>query len=162
MKKPVVHLICNAHLDPIWMWTWKEGLREALSTFRTAVNLLDEFPEFIFNHNESLLYEWVEEHDLKLFKRIKELVTAGRWHISGGLYLQPDLNICGGETLVRHILTGRNYFENKFGVRPKVAYDFDTFGHPSSFPQLLTQAGFELYIHCRPRDYQLSLPDAPV
>ena len=160
MKKPVVHLICNAHLDPIWMWTWKEGLREAISTFHTAVNLLDEFPEFIFNHNESLLYEWVEEYDPKLFERIQELVKEGRWHIVGGLYLQPDLNICGGETLVRHILTGRNYFENKFGVRPKVAYNFDTFGHPSSFPQLLKQAGYELYIHCRPREYQLSLPDA--
>ena len=160
MKRPVVHLICNAHLDPIWMWTWKEGLREAISTFRTAVDLLNEFPEFIFNHNESLLYEWVEEYDSGLFKEIQELVTCGRWHIAGGFYLQPDLNICGGETLVRHILTGRNYFKNKFAVQPKVAYNFDTFGHPSSLPQLLTQAGYELYIHCRPRDYQLSLPDA--
>ena len=31
-----VRLICNAHLDPVWLWRWQEGCTEALSTFRTA------------------------------------------------------------------------------------------------------------------------------
>ncbi len=108
---PVVHLFCNAHLDPVWMWTWEEGLREAISTFRTAVNLLDEFPEFVFNHNESLLYEWVEEYDPSLFERIQHYVNEGRWNITGGWYLQPDVNMPGGETLARVILEGRRYFK---------------------------------------------------
>jgi alpha-mannosidase len=140
------------------MWTWKEGLREAISTFRTAADLLDEFPEFVFNHNESLLYEWVEEYDPTLFKRIQKLVSEKRWFIAGGLFLQPDLNVSGGEILIRHILLGRNYFYEKFGARPRVAYNFDTFGHPAGFPQLLKQAGYELYIHCRPMQHQLDLP----
>ena len=111
--KPIVHLICNAHLDPVWKWPWEEGAREAVSTFHTAADLLDEFPEFVFNHNESLLYEWVEEYDPMLFERIRALVKSGRWNISGGWYLQPDCNIPGGETLVRCILEGRRYFWEK-------------------------------------------------
>lgn len=156
--KPIVHLICNAHLDPVWKWPWEEGAREAVSTFRTATDLLEEFPEFVFNHNESLLYEWVEDYDPPLFARIQALVAAGRWNISGGWYLQPDVNLPGGETLVRCILEGRRYFAEKFNVRPPVAYNFDSFGHPSSLPQLLLQSGFELYIHCRPHERQLDLP----
>lgn len=156
--KPIVHLICNAHLDPVWKWPWEEGAREAVSTFRTAADLLEEFPEFVFNHNESLLYEWVEEYDPVLFERICALVKTGRWNISGGWYLQPDCNIPGGETLVRCILEGRRYFAEKFGVRPSVAYNFDTFGHSSGLPQLLGQSGFGLYIHCRPHEFQLDLP----
>lgn len=158
--RPIVHLFCNAHIDPVWMWSWEEGAREAVSTFHTAVNLLDEFPEFVFNHNESVLYEWVEEYDPPLFARIQELVREGRWNIVGGWYLQPDCNLPGGETLVRLILKGRRYFAEKFGMRPKVAYNFDTFGHPSSLPQLLRQSDFEMYIHCRPQAYQLDLPAA--
>lgn len=158
MARPVVHLVCNAHLDPVWMWTWQEGLREALSTFRTAADLLDEFPEFVFNHNESLLYEWVEEHDPALFARVEALVQTGRWNITGGWYLQPDLNMPGGETVARLITEGRRYFAEKFGVCPSVAYNFDTFGHPTSLPQMLKQAGFGLYIHCRPVAQQLDLP----
>jgi alpha-mannosidase len=155
---PIVHLFCNAHIDPVWMWGWEEGLREAISTFRTAVTLLDEFPEFVFNHNESLLYEWVEEYDPPLFDRIRQLVQAGRWNITGGWYLQPDLNIPTGETLVRLMLEGRRYFQETFGVRSPVAYNFDSFGHPDGLPQLLVQAGFEMYIHCRPTASQLDLP----
>jgi len=157
-EKPIVHLVCNAHIDPVWKWPWEEGAREAISTFRTAADLLDEYPEFIFNHNESVLYEWVEQYDPALFERIRALVQAGRWNISGGWYLQPDVNLPGGETLVRCILEGRRYFEEKFGVRPTVAYNFDSFGHAASLPQLLAQSGFELYIHCRPVARQLELP----
>jgi len=155
---PIVHLICNAHLDPAWKWPWEEGAREAISTFRTAADLLDEFPEFVFNHSESLLYEWVEEYDPPLFERIRMLVETGRWNISGGWYLQPDANLPGGETLVRCILEGRRYFAEKFAVRPPVAYNFDTFGHSSGLPQVLQQSGFDLYIHCRPHEGQLDLP----
>lgn len=157
-QRPVVHLICTAHIDPVWMWGWEEGLREAISTFRSAVVLLDEFPEFIFNHNESVLYEWVEEYDPPLFDRIAELVREGRWNITGGWYIQPDVNLPGGETLVRTILEGRRYFSEKFGVAPAVAYNFDSFGHPNSLPKLLRGSGFEMYIHCRPTDKQMALP----
>lgn len=156
--QPIVHLICNAHIDPVWMWGWEEGLREAISTFRSAADLLDEFPEFIFNHNESLLYEWVEQYDAPLFERIRQHVQQGRWNISGGWYLQPDCNLPDGETLVRVILEGRRYFAERFGVRPPVAYNFDSFGHPSSLPQILAGSGFEMYIHCRPVASQLALP----
>ena len=62
MKTPTVHLICNAHLDPVWQWRWEEGCGEALSTFTTAVELLEEHPQLVFNHNEAVLYCWVEEY----------------------------------------------------------------------------------------------------
>ena len=158
--RPIVHLICQAHIDPVWMWNWQEGAREGISTFHTAANLLEEFPGFIFNHNESILYEWIEESDPALFARIRKLVKQGRWNIAGGWYVQPDCNMPAGETLVRQIMEGRRYFSDKFGAWPTVAYNFDTFGHPASLPQVLQQAGYGLYIHCRPVPHQLDLPAA--
>ncbi len=160
LDTPIVHLICQAHIDPVWMWTWQEGGREAISTFHTAANLLEEFPDFVFNHNESLLYEWIEDNDPALFERIRKLVKQGRWHIAGGWYVQPDCNMPGGETLVRQMLEGRRYFERAFGARPTVAYNFDSFGHPASLPQMLKQAGFDMYLHCRPPAHALELPAA--
>jgi alpha-mannosidase len=157
-RKPVVHLVCNAHIDPIWNWHWEEGALEAISTFRTAADFMDEFPEFVFNHNESLLYEWIEEYDPVLFARIQKLVKAGRWNIAGGWYLQPDCNLPGGETFVRLTTLGLNYFQEKFGVRPQVAYNFDPFGHNGSLPQIIKQGGYGLYIFCRPTEPQLQLP----
>lgn len=39
-KKQRVHLICNAHIDPIWQWDWQEGASAVLSTFRSASTLV--------------------------------------------------------------------------------------------------------------------------
>lgn len=94
MKK--IHLICNAHLDPVWLWRWEEGCTEALSTFRTAERFTDEFPGFTFNHNEAILYQWVKENEPDLYERIKEKVKEGSWKIMGGWYLQPDCNMPSG------------------------------------------------------------------
>jgi alpha-mannosidase len=157
-RKPAVHLICNAHLDPVWQWRWEEGVSEALATFRNAADILDEHPDLIFCHNEAVLYRWVERYDPALFKRIGRLVGKGRWAISGGWFIQPDLNLPGTESLVRHIAEGRIYFREAFGVMPRVAYNFDSFGHGAGLPQILRLAGYEMYIHMRPQSHELALP----
>jgi hypothetical protein len=120
-EKPIVHLICNVHLDPVWKWPWEEGAREAIFTFRTAADLLDEFPEFVFNHNESLLYEWVEEYDPPLFRRICALVEGGagispaakRWWAasSRGGVTSPKNSACGLRWRTTSI---------RLGIRPAV------------------------------------------
>jgi len=158
MSKPTVHLICNAHLDPVWQWRWEEGCAEAMATFGNTVQLLEEHKDLVFNHNEAVLYQWVQQYDPALFRQIQKLVKAGRWCISGGWYLQPDVNIPGTESLIRQILVGRKFFRKHFGAEPIVAYNFDSFGHTGGLPQILRQAGYKMYIHMRPQDPDLKLP----
>lgn len=158
IKKPTVHLICNAHLDPVWQWRWEEGASEAVATFRIAAELLRERRDLVFCHNEAVLYRWVERLDPALFGEIKRLVRAGRWAVSGGWSLQPDVNMPGIESTIRQIAEGRAYFRGAFGVVPRVAYNFDSFGHGAGLPQVLRQAGYEMYIHMRPQAGELELP----
>ncbi len=153
-----VHLVCNAHLDPIWLWEWEEGAAEAVSTFRVAADLCEEFDSFVFNHNEVILYRWVEEYEPALFRRIQELVRRGKWHIMGGWYLQPDCNMPSGESFVRQILLGRRYFREKFGVTPTTAINFDPFGHTRGLVQILARSGYDSYLFCRPGQKECPLP----
>ncbi|CAG0926686.1 hypothetical protein PLCT1_00116, partial [Planctomycetaceae bacterium] len=145
------------HLDPVWQWRWDEGAAEAVTTFGIAARLLREFPEFVFNHNEAILYRWVEELDPMLFAEIRTLVHDGRWCIAGGWDLQPDVNMPGTEALIRHIAEGRRFFQDSFGVTPSVAYNFDSFGHSGGLPQLLLQAGYRMYVHMRPEEKDLPI-----
>ncbi|MBQ7948714.1 MAG: hypothetical protein IJ284_03030 [Clostridia bacterium] len=144
-----LHLICTAHIDPIWQWTWDEGISSAIATFKSAADLAEEF-DYIFCHNESALYEAIEECAPDLLKRIQDLVKCGKWKIAGGWYLQPDCNMPAGETFVRHIHLGKKYFKEKFGVEPTVAYNFDAFGHSVGLPQILAKNGYKGYMTCRP------------
>ena len=157
MPEKRVHLICNAHLDPVWQWEWEEGVAAAVSTFRTAADLCEEFDGFIFNHNEAILYQWVEEYEPELFKRIQRLVKEGKWHIMGGWHVQPDCNMPSGESFVRQILLGRTYFTEKFGVEPTTALNFDPFGHTRGLAQILAKSGYDSYIFCRPGAADLKL-----
>lgn len=158
MKKPTVHLICNAHLDPVWQWRWEEGCSEAVSTFATATECIRRHPALIFNHNEALLYRWVMEYDRALFREIQKLVKKGRWCISGGWFLQPDVNLPSTESVIRQISEGRRFFRKYFGAEPKTAYNFDSFGHSGGLPQILVRGGYKMYIHMRPQESELSLP----
>lgn len=144
-----VYLICNAHIDPVWLWTADEGKAAALSTFRSAANLLEN-NDFVFCHNESVLYEFIERVDPELFEKIKKHVKAGKWKIMGGWYLQSDCLIPSGETFVRLIRHGQNYFRNKFGVEPSIALNGDSFGHSVGLVQILAKTGYNGYIVCRP------------
>lgn len=145
-----IHLISNAHLDPVWLWRWDEGAAEAISTFRVAAEFCENYDGFVFNHNEAVLYQWVEEYEPSLFKRIQSLVKAGKWHIMGGWYLQPDCNMPSGEGIIRQIEQGRRYFKEKFDCLPTAAVNVDSFGHSRGLVQILKKTGYEGYLFCRP------------
>lgn len=154
-----LHLICNAHVDPVWLWDLEEGISAAISTFRTAADFCEQYDGFVFNHNEALLYEWIEELEPALFARIQKLVREGKWHIMGGWYLQPDCNLPSGESLIRQIAVGRRYFAQKFHVVPETAINFDPFGHSLGLVQILAKSGFTSYLFCRPGQGDCPLPD---
>lgn len=151
------HMICNAHIDPIWQWDWPEGVSATLSTFYTAVKLADEF-DYIFCHNEVTVYKYVEEYAPELFEKIKALVKAGKWHIMGGWYLQPDCNMPSGESFVRQIREGERYFKERFGVKPTTAINLDPFGHTVGLVQIVKKCGQDSYMFMRPFSHEMSLP----
>lgn len=154
----IVHMIGNAHIDPVWLWSWQAGVDEALATFRSAADRCYEYPEFVFTRGESWLYEQVEKIDPDLFERVRRLVESGQWHVTGGQYLQPDVNLSTEMGLRRQILHGRRYFRDRFGVSPKIGYNVDSFGHPATLPDVLADHGYEGYVFHRPGSHQVELP----
>jgi len=150
--KRILHLVCNSHLDPVWQWDWDEGASAALATFYAACNLLDKY-DFIFCHNEVILYEYIEKYDHELFVRIQKLVEQRKWKIMGGWYCQPDCAVPSGESFIRQSSLGREYFKEKFNARPTTALNFDSFAHTRGLPEILKKCGFDSYIFCRPMPY---------
>ncbi len=158
MKKKV-HLVCNAHIDPIWQWDWQEGVSATLSTFRSAAKLADKY-DYIFCHNEVTAYKYAEEYDEELFETIKRLVKEGKWRIVGGWYLQPDCNMPSGESFVRQIKYGFKYFKEKFGKNPpEIAFNPDAFGFTRGLVQILYKCGQKGMITCRPHQNEMELKD---
>lgn len=154
----IVHMIGNAHLDPVWLWPWQAGTDEALATFRSAADRCDEYPEFIYTRGESWLYEQVEKFDPKLFARIRKLIRRGQWHVTGGHYIQPDCNAPTEIGWRRQLLHGQRYFQKTFRIQPNVGYNVDSFGHPATLPDFLAEANYTGYVLQRPSPQDFKLP----
>ncbi len=154
-----IHLIGNAHLDPIWLWRWQEGCGEVLQTFRSALDRLNEYDDFIFTCSSASYYRWVEEIDPDMFKEIQRRVKQGRWVPINGWWVQPDCNMPSGESFARQALYSQLYYLEKFGRICHTGYNVDSFGHNGNMPQLLVKGGMRTYVMMRPNTEEN--PDMP-
>ncbi|WP_218780984.1 alpha-mannosidase [Bacillus sp. EB106-08-02-XG196] len=157
-KEKTLHMIGNAHLDPVWLWQWQEGFQETKATFRSALDRMKEYPDFVFTNSSAANYEWIENNEPEMFEEIKQRIQEGRWEIVGGWWIQPDCNLPSGESFVRQGLYGQRYFQEKFGVTAKVGYNVDSFGHHGMLPQILKKSGMDYYIFMRPSPQEKGLP----
>jgi len=155
---PRIHMIGNAHIDPVWLWRWPEGCAEAIGTCWAAVDLLESHPGFIFTRGEALVYQWIEELEPELFARIGRFVAQGRWVIVNGWWIQPDCNLPDGEAFIRQALYGKRYFRDRFDVDVTVGYNIDSFGHAGTLPMLLRHTRSDSYVFMRPNAREKSLP----
>ncbi|MCL6446366.1 MAG: hypothetical protein K6T83_23450, partial [Alicyclobacillus sp.] len=158
MTEGTLYMIGNAHIDPVWLWQWQEGFQEVKATFRSALNLLKEFDDFVFVSSSAAFYEWVEQSDPEMFEEIRQRIAEGRWEVVGGWWIQPDCNIPGGESFVRQGLYGQRYFYEKFGKLAKTGYNVDSFGHHGMLPQILKKSGMNQYVFMRPGPHEKGLP----
>lgn len=157
---PVIHLIGNAHLDPAWMWQMSEGLEAFIATCSSALDRMDEYPEFIFTCSSAAHLEFVEQCDPALFKRIQQRAQEGRWVNAGGWWVESDCNIPSGESLIRQALLGQQFFHSRFNTICDVGYCIDSFGHNANLPHLLRICGMPSYVFMRPDDTEKELPGA--
>src|SRR5438105_4479817 len=158
MSDKTLHMIGNAHLDPVWLWQWPEGFQEVKATFRSVLDLMKEYDDFLFTASSAALYQWIEQNDPAMFEEIKQRVAEGRWEIAGGWWIEPDCNVPSGESLVRQGLYGQHFFRDKLGVTATVGYNVDSFGHSAMLPQILRKSGMTSYVFLRPQPHELGLP----
>ena len=151
MSERVLHMIGNAHIDPVWLWQWPEGYQEARATFRSALDRMRENEDFVFTHTSVLFLEWVEESDPEMFTEIRERIAEGRWQVVGGWWIEPDCNIPGGESFVRQGLYGQRWLLDRFGITATTGANLDSFGHNASLPQILAKSGLDSYVFLRPK-----------
>lgn len=141
-----IHMVGQSHIDLAWLWPAKEAVRKCSRTFSTMSTLLDQFPDFGYAQSQPQSFEYIKTHYPELYERVKKHIAAGKWEIVGGMWVEPDLNIPSGESLVRQLLYGMNFYQEEFGVQPRIEWLPDTFGYCASLPQLLKKSGLEYFM----------------
>lgn len=146
IKRDTLHLIGNSHIDAAWLWPWSETIDVIRNTWRTSLKLAEIFPGYIFSASSAAFYNVMDLLEPSLADSLVAAVEAGYWVPVGGWWVESDLNLPSGESLVRQGLYGQRYFEERFGFRSRVAWTPDSFGYPWTVPQILRGAGFDYFV----------------
>ncbi len=146
IKQRQIYLVGHAHLDLAWLWAISETWEVAKRTFTSVLQLQSEYPQLTFCHSTPAIYSHIEQHCPDLFAAIQKQVIAGSWEIVGGLWVEPELNLIDGESIVRQLLYGQRYVLEKFGFISTVAWLPDTFGFCATLPQIFASGGIKYFV----------------
>jgi alpha-mannosidase len=146
LQQFTIRIVGNSHIDMAWLWPWTETVEVVRNTFQSVLDLMREYPDFKFTMSSARTYEWMQEKYPDLFKQIEQRVKEGRWEIIGGMWVEPDLNMPDGESLVRQILVGKRYFQKNFGVDVKIGWNPDSFGYNYQLPQIYKKSGMDYFV----------------
>jgi alpha-mannosidase len=152
LSKDTICVIGHAHMDMNWLWPYSETKTMTHDNFRQDVALMEKYPDFRMLQSQISIYKHIEKVDPPLFEKVKKYVKEGRFEPVGGMWVEGDCNMSGGEALCRSFLLGQRFLYERFGKIAHVGWLPDDFGHISQFPQILNLAGCSYYyfVRCNP------------
>ncbi len=144
-KNEEISFIGHTHIDVAWLWTLAQTAEKAQRSFSTVIQLMEQYPEYIFMSSQPQLYAYVKENDPELYEKIKQKIKEGRWEPEGSMWLEADTNITGGESLIRQIMYGKRFMKNEFGIDNHILWLPDVFGYSAALPQILKKCGIDSF-----------------
>jgi len=141
-----IRAVGHAHIDLAWLWPLRETIRKGARTFSTVLHMMERYPDYVFGASQPQVYAWMKEHYPPLYDRIKAKIKEGRWEPQGAMWVEPDTNVPSGESLVRQILYGRQFFADEFGIESDYVWEPDVFGYTAALPQILAKSGIRYFM----------------
>jgi alpha-mannosidase len=141
-----VDLVGNAHIDAAWLWPKSETIDVVKRTFGTALQLMREYPDYTYAQSAAQYTAWMAEKYPEMNAEIRQRVKEGRWEIVGGMWVEPDLNLPDGESIVRQLLVGQREFQKDLGVIARIGWNPDSFGYNWQLPQIYKRSGLDYFV----------------
>ena len=142
----VAHCVGHTHIDVAWLWTLAQTREKTVRSFSTALNLMKEYPEYIFMSSQPQLYKYLKEEEPELYAEVKQRIKEKRWEAEGAMWLEADCNLISGESLVRQVLFGTRFFKREFGIENRILWLPDVFGYSAALPQILKKSGIDYFM----------------
>ena len=146
LQQATLHLTGNSHIDAAWLWPWTETVDVVKRTFGTALQLMNEYPNYTYTQSAAQYNEWIADKYPEMNEQIKQRIKEGRWEIVGGMWVEPDLNMPDGESTARSLLIGKRWYQKEYGVDVRIGWNPDSFGYNWQLPQIYKKSGVDYFV----------------
>ena len=141
-----VTMLGHTHIDVAWLWRLRHTREKTARSFSTVNRLMEKYPEYIFIQTQPQLYDYLKEDYPDIYEHIKKRVAEGRWEPSGAMWVECDCNLASGESIIRQILVGKNFFKKEFDYESEFLWLPDVFGYSWALPQILKKSGVNTFM----------------
>lgn len=141
-----ISAVGHAHIDSAWLWPLRETVRKVARTASNVTALMDDHPEFVFAMSQAQQLAWIKEHRPEVYARVREKVAAGQFVPVGGMWVEADTNMPGGEAMARQFVHGKRFFLDEFGLETEEVWLPDSFGYSAALPQLVKLSGSRWFL----------------
>ncbi|WP_406737430.1 glycosyl hydrolase-related protein [Streptomyces sp. NBC_00853] len=141
-----ISAVGHAHIDSAWLWPLRETVRKVARTASNMVNLMDQHPEFVFAMSQAQQLDWIKTYRPELFERVKKKIADGQFVPVGGMWVESDTNMVGGEAMARQFLYGKKFFLDEFGIETQNVWLPDSFGYTAAMPQIVRLSGSQWFL----------------
>lgn len=141
-----VTMLGHTHIDVAWLWRLRHTREKTARSFSTVNRLMEKYPEYIFIQTQPQLYDYLKEDYPDIYEHIKRRVAEGRWEPSGAMWVECDCNLASGESIIRQILVGKNFFKKEFDYESEFLWLPDVFGYSWALPQILKKSGVNTFM----------------
>jgi alpha-mannosidase len=146
LQQNTIHMTGNSHIDAAWLWPESETIDVVRRTFSTALQLMNEYPDYTYTQSAAQYNEWIADKYPAMDAEIKQRIKEGRWEVVGGMWVEPDLNMPDGESQARSLLLGKRWFKQHYGVDVRVGWNPDSFGYNWQLPQIYKRSGVDYFV----------------
>ncbi len=146
LQQATFHVTGNSHIDAAWLWPWTETVDVVKRTFGTALQLMNEYPKYTYTQSAAQYNSWMANKYPQMNDEIKQRIKEGRWEVVGGMWVEPDLNLPGGESTARSILIGKRWYQQHYGVDVRIGWNPDSFGYNWQLPQIYKRSGIDYFV----------------
>lgn len=92
---------------------------------------------------------WFYDQTEAMKQEVRKLVADGRLEFLNAGWSMSDEAAPHFDDFINNMQAGHDFLMKEFGVRPRIAWHIDPFGHSNAAPRLFAEMGFDAWFFAR-------------
>ncbi|HSA26747.1 MAG TPA: glycoside hydrolase family 38 C-terminal domain-containing protein [Phycisphaerae bacterium] len=132
-----------------WLTNWSTERNYCANSYLDHLDRVRDDANYCFALSECNNMIAIRNFQPRRFAELKERIAQGRVELVNAFFLEPTINLSGGEALARMGIEGLRWQQQVMGARPRFCWAIDVCGTHYQMAQLCAQLGLEALIYTR-------------
>ena len=132
-----------------WLANWSVERNYCANSYLNHLDRVRDDANYGYAQSECNNLIAIQNFQPARFAELQQRVKEGRVELVNAFFLEPTINLSGGEALAKMGIEGLRWQQSVMGVRPRYCWAIDVCGTHAQMPQLCDLLGLDALIYTR-------------